>query len=414
MIRVRFPVEYYIAQKYLLAKRKQTFISIITFISVLGVTIGVTALIIVLAVMNGFEKELKDRILGATAHVHVTSLDGTVPDPFALAGRLRKTKGIAAATPYVFSQMMITSGGGSTGGVLRGVDIATVGDVTRLPQDIRVGKLENLVRKADSDLPGVILGKELAGNLGVGMGELVDLLVPSGNVSPLGAFPRSERFKVVGVFESGMYEYDSTFAYLSYAEASRLLGTDGRASGIELRVDDIYQAAAVAARIRSELGYPYWAKDWMQSNRNLFSALKLEKVVMFIILVLIVMVAAFNIISTLIMIVMEKNKDIGILMTMGATRRTIRRIFALEGLFIGIVGTVSGTVLGGVLCWLLRRYKFIQLPNDVYYITTLPVSFDPAILLLVGGSSILICFLATLYPSRQASRIDPAEAIRYE
>jgi lipoprotein-releasing system permease protein len=193
-----------------------------------------------------------------------------------------------------------------------------------------------------------------------------------------------------------------------------MLGTDGRASGIELRVDDIYKASAIAARIRSDLGYPFWAKDWMQSNRNLFSALKLEKVVMFIILVLIVMVAAFNIISTLIMIVMEKNKDIGILMTMGATRRTIRRIFALEGLFIGIVGTVSGTALGGLLCWLLRKYKFIHLPNDVYYITTLPVSFDPAILLLVGGSSILICFLATLYPSRQASRIDPAEAIRYE
>jgi lipoprotein-releasing system permease protein len=411
---VKFPVEYYIAQKYLLAKRKQTFISIITFISVLGVTIGVTALIIVLAVMNGFEKELKDRILGATAHVHVTSLDGTLAEPFKLAEKLRKTEGVAAASPYVFSPMMISSGGGSTGGVLRGVDPATVGLVTRLAKDIRIGKLSDIARKGEGMLPGVILGKELAGNLGAGMGELVEVLVPGGNLTPLGAFPRSERFRVVGIFESGMYEYDATFAYISFDEASRMLGTDGRASGIELRVDDIYKASAIAARIRSDLGYPFWAKDWMQSNRNLFSALKLEKVVMFIILVLIVMVAAFNIISTLIMIVMEKNKDIGILMTMGATRRTIRRIFALEGLFIGIVGTVSGTALGGLLCWLLRKYKFIHLPNDVYYITTLPVSFDPAILLLVGGSSILICFLATLYPSRQASRIDPAEAIRYE
>lgn len=411
---MRFPVEYYIAQKYLLAKRKQTFISIITFISVLGVTIGVTALIIVLAVMNGFEQELKDRILGATAHVHVTSLDGTIPEPYRLAGRLGAMEGIAAASPYVFSQMMITSGGGATGGVLRGVDPASVGKVTRLAKDVRVGKIENIIRRSAGDLPGVILGKELAGNLGVGMGDLVEVLVPGGNVTPLGAFPRSERFKVVGIFESGMYEYDATFAYVSFDEASRMLGTGGRASGIELKVNDIYQASAIAARIRTELGLPYYAKDWMQSNRNLFSALKLEKVVMFIILVLIVMVAAFNIISTLIMIVMEKNKDIGILMTMGATRRTIRRIFALEGLFIGIVGTLAGTILGGGLCWLLKKYQFIHLPNDVYYITTLPVLFDPAILMLVGGSSILICFLATLYPARQASRIDPAEAIRYE
>jgi lipoprotein-releasing system permease protein len=246
------------------------------------------------------------------------------------------------------------------------------------------------------------------------MGDLVEILVPGGNVSPLGAFPRAERFSVVGLVESGMYEYDATFAYISFDEGARMLGTEGRASGIEVRVKDIYKAADLAARLRSELGYPYYAKDWMQSNRNLFSALRLEKVVMFIILVLIVMVAAFNIISTLIMIVMEKNKDIGILMTMGATRRTIRRIFALEGLLIGVVGTVSGTALGGLLCWLLRKYQFIHLPNDVYYITTLPVSLDPAILGIVGGSSVMICFLATLYPARQASRIDPAEAIRYE
>lgn len=412
---MKIPVEYYVAAKYLLAKRKQTFISIITFISVAGVTIGVSALIIVLAVMNGFEKELKERILGATAHAHVTSLEGTIAEPFRLADRLRKVAGVAATSPYLFSQMMITSGAGATGGVLRGVDVPTVGQVTRLPRDIRAGRLESLVAtKPGSGTPGVILGKELAANLGTGLGDIVEILVPSGNVTPMGGYPRTGRFKVVGIFESGMYEYDATFAYISFAEASRLLGTEGRATGVELKVTDIYRAGEVAARIRSELGYPYWAKDWMQSNRNLFSALKLEKVVMFIILVLIVMVAAFNIISTLIMVVMEKTKDIGILMTMGANRRTIRRIFALEGLFIGIVGTGAGTFLGVLLCELLRRYRFIHLPSDVYYITTLPVSLDPRILLLVGASSILICFLATLYPSVQAARIEPAEAIRYE
>jgi lipoprotein-releasing system permease protein len=222
------------------------------------------------------------------------------------------------------------------------------------------------------------------------------------------------RYRVGGISESGMYEYDATFAYVSFPEAGQLLGMDGRGTGIEVKVDDIYAAGKVANRIRSSLGYPFWAKDWMQSNRNLFSALKLEKVVMFIILVLIVLVAAFNIISTLIMVVMEKTRDIAVLMTMGATRKTIRRVFALEGLLIGITGTTLGTALGTVLCYLLRRYRFIHLPSDVYYITTLPVLLDPLNILLVSGSSVLICFLATLYPSGQAARIDPAEAIRYE
>jgi len=411
---VTLPVEYFIGLKYLLAKRKQTFISIITVISVSGVAIGVMALIIVLAVMNGFEREVKDRILGATAHVHVTSLEGSIPDPFALARRVDAMDGVVAASPYLFSQVMISSGSASTGAILRGVDIPTIGKVTRLPRDIRKGKLEDLAKKTSSGLPGIILGKELAANLDVSPGDLVEILVPGGNITPMGAFPGIARFGVAGLSESGMYEYDSSFAYVSLAEAGRLMGMEGRATGLEVKVDDIYRAGRIATRIREALGYPYWAKDWMQSNRNLFSALKLEKVVMFIILVLIVMVAAFNIISTLIMVVMDKTRDIAVLMTLGATRKMVRKIFALEGLLIGMAGTVTGSILGTLLCYLLRRYQFIRLPSDVYYISTLPVDLSPGILILVGASSILICFLATLYPSRQASLIDPAEAIRYE
>ena len=408
------PVEFYIGLKYLLAKRKQTFISIITIISVSGVAVGVTALIIVLAVMGGFERELKDRILGATAHVHVTSLDGSIADPEKALDTVLQVEGVVGASPYIFSQVMISSGASATGGILRGVDLATVGNVTRLPSDVRIGRLEDLWDAPKGGLPRVILGKELAANLGVAPGDIVEVMVPGGNVTPLGAFPRVDRFRVSGIFESGMYEYDSSFAYVSLAEAGRLLGLHGRVTGIEVKVKDIYQAGAVASRVRERLGYPFWAKDWMQSNRNLFSALKLEKVVMFIILVLIVMVAAFNIISTLIMVVMDKTKDIAVLMTLGATRKTVRRIFALEGLLIGIVGTGAGILLGGGLCYLLARYQFIRLPSDVYYISTLPVDLTPGILLLVGASSILICFLATFYPSLQASRIDPVEAIRYE
>ena len=408
------PVEYFIGLKYLLAKRKQTFISIITVISVSGVAIGVMALIIVLAVMNGFEREVKDRILGATAHVHVTSLEGSITDPFVLARKVDAMDGVVAASPYLFSQVMISSGTASTGAILRGVDIPTIGKVTRLPRDIRKGKLEDLAKKTPSGLPGIILGKELAANLDVSPGDLVEILVPGGNITPMGAFPGIARFELAGLSESGMYEYDSSFAYVSLEEAGRLMGMEGRATGLEVKVEDIYQAGRIATRIREALGYPYWAKDWMQSNRNLFSALKLEKVVMFIILVLIVMVAAFNIISTLIMVVMDKTRDIAVLMTLGATRKMVRKIFALEGLLIGLAGTVAGSILGTLLCYLLRRYQFIRLPSDVYYISTLPVDLSPGILVLVGASSILICFLATLYPSRQASLIDPAEAIRYE
>jgi lipoprotein-releasing system permease protein len=357
---------------------------------------------------------VKDRILGATAHIHVTSLEGSVQDPFSLARRIDAMDGVVAASPYLFSQVMISSGTASTGAILRGVDIPTIGKVTRLPRDIRKGKLEDLAKKTASGLPGIILGKELAANLDVSPGDLVEVLVPGGNITPMGAFPGIARFRVVGLSESGMYEYDSSFAYISLGEAGRLLGMEGRATGVEVKVDDIYQAGRIATRIREALGYPYWAKDWMRSNRNLFSALKLEKVVMFIILVLIVMVAAFNIISTLIMVVMDKTRDIAVLMTLGATRKMVRKIFALEGLLIGLAGTVAGSLLGTLLCYLLRKYEFIRLPSDVYYISTLPVDLSPGILILVGASSILICFLATLYPSRQASLIDPAEAIRYE
>jgi lipoprotein-releasing system permease protein len=411
---VKLPVEYYVALKYLLAKRKQTFISIITVISVAGVAVGVMALILVIGVMSGFERELKDRILGATAHVHVTSLEGSLPDPRSLEKRVRSIPGVVGASPYVFTQMMISSGTAQAGGVLRGVDIGTVGDVTGLPRDIRMGSLEGLKAPTAEGLPGVILGKELAGNLGTTVGDIVEVLVPGGSVTPMGAFPRVKRFRVTGIMESGMYEYDSTFAYVDIGEAAALLGMEGRASGIEVKVDDIYEANRTAARIRSTLGYPFWAKDWMQTNKNLFSALWLEKVVMSVILVLIILVAAFNIISTLIMVVMEKTRDIAIMMTMGATRKSIRRIFALDGILIGVAGTVTGASVAAFLTFLQRKFQIVRLSSEVYYISTLPISFEAGNVLLICVCSVMICFLATLYPAGQAARVDPAEAIRYE
>jgi len=411
---VRLPVEYYIGLKYLLAKRKQTFISIITVISVAGVTVGVMALIIVLAVMSGFEKELKNRILGATAHVQVISLDGSIGDPFPLAARIRGVQGVAAASPYVFSQVMISSGTAASGGVLRGVDPATAGQVTRLAQDIRIGSLADLTKKGPGGMAATILGKELASHLGVSVGDVIEIMVPGGNVTPLGAFPRVVRYVVAGLAESGMYEFDSTFAYVSFDEAGRLMGMAGRATGIEVRVHDIYAAGDVAARIRTTLGYPYWAKDWAQTNRNLFSALKLEKTVMFIILVLIVFVAAFNIISTLIMVVTDKTREIGILRAMGMRAKSIRRVFFAQGLVIGVVGTVAGLVLGLAVSELIGAKRLIRLDPAVYFIDHLPVSTQVFDVTLIVLASLGVAAAATLYPARQAARLYPVEAIRHE
>ncbi|MGE5254701.1 MAG: FtsX-like permease family protein, partial [Planctomycetaceae bacterium] len=262
--------------------------------------------------------------------------------------------------------------------------------------------------------PGILLGKELAQNLGVGMDDTVVVVSPAGALAPMGMGPPMKKFKVRGLFDTGMYEYDTSLAYISLQSAQKFLGLGDTVSGIEVKVRDIYGVKEIARKIQKELGFPFWTKDWMQMNRSLFAALKLERTVMFIILVLIVLVAAFGIVSTLIMVVMEKNKDIAILKSMGATARSVMRIFILEGLIIGVVGTVLGLIGGYIICRILATYQFISLPRDVYYISHLPVKVDGMDFLLIALAAVGISFLATLYPSWQASRLDPAEALRYE
>jgi len=404
--------ELFIGRRYLRTKQKHAFISLITILSIAGVTVGVMALIVVIAVMSGFENDLKNRILGVESHVVIMRSGEPFGDYRTAIDVIEKTKGVVAATPFIHTQIMLRSQYAISGAILRGIDPETAG---RVIKDLRAAPLKRKAAqtKIMHTAPGIILGKELAKSLSVIVGDAVYLISSRGIISPFGHLPAMKRFQVAGFFESGMYEYDGAMAYIVLADAQKLLQMKDTITGVEVRVDDIYRAPGIAGKIIENLGLSYWAKDWMHMNKNLFSALKLEKTVMFIILVLIILVAAFNIASSLIMMVMEKTRDIAILKAMGATRKSIRKIFVFKGLIIGFVGTVLGVGLGFILCMLLAKYKFIELPGDVYYITTLPVRLEALDVLLIASASMVISYLSTLYPARQASKLNPVEAIRY-
>ena len=422
--------EFFISLRYLRARRKQVFVSIITFISVAGIFLGVAALIIVLAVMNGFETDLRNKILGINSHVLVMEYSGAMRNHPKVMREVAQVPGVVASTPFIYSQAMLKRGGSVTGIVLRGLSTEDALKVIHLGK-IREGKFADLVNEKRNlpalkpelaDLPGILVGRELAKNLGVFLHETVHVVSPSGLATPMGMVPRMKPFLVVGIFESGFFEYDSTLAFISLKDCQEFLGMGETVTGIEIRVDDIYKADRIAKQIEQKLGFPYWGRNWMEMNKNLFAALKLEKRVMFIILSLIVLVAAFNIISALIMIVMEKNKDIAILKTMGATRTGIMKIFIFQGLIVGAIGTVLGCIAGLIVAFNLEALsRFVEnlfgfkiLPGDVYYLSELPsqVNFGDVGIIILG--TLLISFLSTIYPSWRASRLDPVEALRYE
>lgn len=410
--------ELLVSLRYLRAKRKQGFISVNTVISIGGVMLGVMAMMVVLAVMTGFGADIKKKILGMNAHIRIMSRTGTMSEPAALSKKIQSMEGVKAATPFIHTQIMFRSGSRASGAILKGVDPEQADEVLDFKSSTRSNGFQVLAEPStETDTrAGVILGKELASALGVNRGDSLFAVSALGtSLTPFGTrVPHMKRLTVVGLFDSGMYDYDSSFAFVSIRSAQKLLRLDQAVHGIEVKIEDIYRADEISEKVLNLLGSGYWAQDWMQMNKNFFSALKLEKVVMFIILVLIVLVAAFNIISTLIMMVMEKRKDIAILKSMGATAKSIMRIFMMEGLIIGLIGTLLGLAGGGIICFLLQRYEFIKLPSDVYYISTLPVRVQGLDVILVALSAIAISFLATLYPSYRASRLEPVSAIRYE
>ena len=419
--------ELFISLRHLKAKRSQKFISLNTWISVGGVALGVMALIVVIAVMSGFGKDLRDKILGTNSHVVVTNITRTgMEDYEAIIEKVKKAKGVNAAAPFILNQVMLTHGGNAMGVVVRGLDPELEAGVSDLKKNLVQGSLEMLGGPAKSTgkprRAGIILGKELARRLGVQRDDVVSMVAPASRVTPMGLIPKIKLFKVVGFFESGMFEYDSNLAFISIYSAQKFFSMKGKVSGIEIRVEDIEQADQVAAEIQQSLGFPYYARDWMQMNKNLFSALRLEKIVMFIILILIILVAAFNIVSTLFMVVMEKNKEIAILKSMGASRSSIMKIFSYQGLIIGIVGTAVGCVGGFTVVPNLNEivgliedlFGITAFPSDVYYLDKIPSDIQYFDSFLIVVFSIVICFLASLYPAWRASRLDPVEGLRYE
>ena len=407
--------EYFIGRRYLRAKRKQAFISLITILSTAGIAVGVMALIVVIAVMSGFESDLKSRILGGQSHIVLMRHGGPFTEYRKILKDVEKIDGVKSATPVIYTQVMLRASSRVSGAVLRGIDPESAGRVIKTLDKISLDNPKaGMGESTDNNVPGIVIGKELANNLGVSKGDTIYLISPRGMISPIGHLPAMKRFRLTGFFESGMYDYDGSFAYINIDQAQKILRMGNSVSGIEIRVGNMYKAREIAQKIVSSLGFPFWAKDWMQMNQNLFTALKLEKTVMFIILTLIVLVAAFNIASTLIMMVMEKTRDIAILKAMGATDKSIKKIFVFKGMIIGTIGTILGVILGFLLCTILKHYKIAELTGDIYYFTTkLPVRLEFFDVFIIVSAALVICFFATIYPARQASRLDPVEAIRY-
>ena len=405
----------FVSGRYLRTRQKRAFISLITVLSIAGVTVGVMALIVVIAVMAGFESDLKSRIMGIRPHLVLTKKQGDFTGYNQILAKIKPVDGIETASAYITTQVVIRTTTRAAGAVLKGIDAVQGKSVSdRVDNSRLVTRTASKEPPGENDhLPGIILGKELAANLGVIRGDTVYIILPRGMLSPAGHIPAMIKFQVADLFESGMYEFDGTLAFIDLKQAQKILRMPASVSGIEIRLRDMEKVKEISDTIERLVDGNYTNENWKQMNRNLFSALRLEKTVMFIILALIVLVAAFNIAGSLVMMVMEKRKDIAILKAMGATARSIGRIFVIKGLMIGLVGTVLGTSAGLVLCTLLERYSFIHLPADVYYISTLPVNMKTSDVLLIALCALIICFAATLYPARQAAGIDPVEAIRH-
>jgi len=411
---MRLPFELYIALRYLLARRRQAFISLISVISTIGVAVGVMALLIALALMTGLQQELRDRIVGSAGHIYVWKLgESGLAEYEVELERLRQVPRVTRVAPVILGQALATTDTGEAFITLKGIDPNLEAGVTEIGSAVSDGSLDALAPSGAGTLEGLVIGEGLAAKLGAFVGDEVTLLTPQGRLSPFGVMPRARQFRIVGLFNMGLHEFDTSYAYVRLDVAARLLDRTG-ADFLELKVDDLYAASDVAASIMREFGANYLTQDWSDLNRSLFSALWLEKMAISITIGLIVLVAALNIVASLVLLVMDKSRDIAILKTMGTSTRSVMAIFMLQGLIIGLVGTAVGAIGGVVATQVLDRYKLLQLPGDVYQVTYVPFTLDPLDLVMVLLSAVAVCFVATIYPSRQASSVDPAQALRYQ
>ena len=425
--------ELFVSIRHLSAKKSKKFISLNTWISIAGVGLGVMALIVVIAVMSGFSKDLRDKILGTNSHVVVSNMNRAMVENYdGIIKKVRSVKGVIAAAPFIMNQVMLINGDRVSGIVVRGIDPEKEETVSDLGKNMVSGTVSDLKTKSSfsgeikgrekKNRAGIILGKELLRRLGVEVGDIVSMVSPVSRVTPVGLIPRMKLFKVVGVFESGMYEYDANLSFILLKSAQKFFSMKNGVSGIEVRVADIEQAGNIASVIQNKLGFPYLVRDWMRMNRNLFSALKLEKIVMFIILILIIFVAAFNIVSTLFMLVMEKAKEIAILKSMGASCSSIMKIYSYQGLVIGLVGTFLGCAAGfvivpnlnGIVSLIESIFGIVAFPSDVYYLDRLPSKIQYMDSFLIIIFSVVICLVASLYPAWRASKLDLVDGLRYE
>ena len=407
--------EFFIGNRYIRSRQRSSFISLITGFAVSGVIVGGMVMVVVIAVMSGAETAFRQRILGVSSHLLIMRHGGPFSGYKSIIDFVEKIEGVDAATPFVYTQVILRSKSSTSNAVLRGIDpesakrVTTVFDKQSLKEITGKKQKDNIKHQ----IPGIIIGKELARELNVKKGDSVIMVSPGDLMSSFGNMPVMKQFNVVGLVDSGMYEYDSTLAYIHINEAQTILNVHESVTGIEVRVSDIYNARNISEEINEKLKFPYWTRDWMQMNQNLFAALKLDKTVMFVILILIILVAAFNIASVLIMMVMEKTRDIAILKTMGSSNKSIKKIFLFKGMIIGIIGTLLGTGIGLILCQLLKKYRFIKLDPKMYPFTTLPVNIEIIDIAVIAVSTLVICFVASIYPAYKASRLKPVEGIRY-
>jgi lipoprotein-releasing system permease protein len=403
--------ELFVAKRYLTARRKQAFISVITFISALGITIGVMALIIAIALITGFQNDVQEKILGSTSHIMVRNYsEGGLTDFENLISQIKAVDGVISASPVIFETVLLSGAIKNDGAMLRGIDFELEKESSPWLQELEMGSLPVPGAKRE----GILIGQDLSFSIGARVGSTIDVLTTAPRLSPLGALPKRKRFLVTGLFQTGLYEFDSKAVLVSLDAAQKMFNLEGRINIIHVRIEDIFKAPKVAQKIKDFLPQNTWAITWMELNKSLFSALKLEKQLLFLTITLIVIVAALNIIATLILMVMEKTRDIGILVAMGANAGSIRKIFFLQGAMIGVIGTGLGTVLGLIWCWLANTFQLIKVPQDIYQIPYVPFRIQPLDLLMIVGVTLLVSLLSTLFPSHRASRVDPVDALKYE